>query len=51
MEFEFGTNWSRFSQLTGGVIGQPLAMEGTFSFFLESAFLMPDGRQLLERKS
>lgn len=39
MEFEFGTNWSRFSQLTGGVIGQPLAMEGTFSFFLESAFL------------
>lgn len=39
MEFEFGTNWSRFSQFTGGVIGQPLAMEGTFSFFLESAFL------------
>jgi cytochrome bd ubiquinol oxidase subunit I len=39
MEFEFGTNWARFSQLTGGVIGQPLAMEGTFSFFLESAFL------------
>jgi cytochrome bd ubiquinol oxidase subunit I len=39
MEFEFGTNWSKFSELTGGVIGQPLAMEGTFSFFLESAFL------------
>jgi cytochrome d ubiquinol oxidase subunit I len=39
MEFQFGTNWSRFSALTGGVIGQPLAMEGTFSFFLESAFL------------
>src|SRR6201985_2335948 len=39
MEFEFGTNWARFSQLSGGVIGQPLAMEGTFSFFLESAFL------------
>jgi cytochrome d ubiquinol oxidase subunit I len=39
MEFQFGTNWSRFSRLTGGVIGQPLAMEGTFSFFLESAFL------------
>jgi cytochrome d ubiquinol oxidase subunit I len=39
MEFQFGTNWSRFSQATGGVIGQPLAMEGVFSFFLESAFL------------
>jgi len=39
MEFQFGTNWSRFSQLTGGVIGQPLAMEGVFSFFMESAFL------------
>src|SRR5258707_2681508 len=33
------TNWAQFSRLTGGVIGQPLAMEGTFSFFLESAFL------------
>ena len=39
MEFEFGTNWSRFSELTGGVIAQPLAMEAVFSFFLESAFL------------
>ena len=39
MEFQFGTNWARFSQLTGGVIAQPLAMEGVFSFFLESAFL------------
>ena len=39
MEFQFGTNWSEFSRLTGGVIGQPLAMEGVFSFFLESAFL------------
>jgi len=39
MEFQFGTSWSRFSRLTGGVIGQPLVMEGVFSFFLESAFL------------
>src|SRR4051812_7033490 len=39
MEFQFGTNWSRFSRLTGGVIAQPLVMEGVFSFFLESAFL------------
>lgn len=39
MEFQFGTNWSQFSRLTGGVIGQTLAMEGVFAFFLESAFL------------
>ena len=39
MEFQFGTNWSEFSRKTGGVIGMPLAMEGIFSFFLESAFL------------
>src|SRR5437762_12482238 len=39
MEFQFGTNWSHFSRVTGGVIGQTLAMEGMFAFFLESAFL------------
>ncbi len=39
MEFQFGTNWARFSKITGGVIGQTLAMEGVFSFFLESSFL------------
>src|SRR5271157_4116029 len=39
MEFQFGTNWSAFSKQAGGVIGQPLAMEGVFSFFLESTFL------------
>ena len=39
MEFQFGTNWSQFARITGEVIGQPLAMEGVFSFFLESAFL------------
>ena len=39
MEFQFGTNWSRFSQFAGGVIGQTLAMEGMFAFFLESTFL------------
>ena len=39
MEFQFGTNWSEFSRLAGGVIGQTLAMEGVFSFFLESTFL------------
>ena len=39
MEFQFGTNWALFSRYAGGVIGQTLAMEGTFAFFLESAFL------------
>ncbi|MGA2377156.1 MAG: cytochrome ubiquinol oxidase subunit I [Candidatus Sulfotelmatobacter sp.] len=39
MEFQFGTNWSHFSRFAGGVIGQTLAMEGLFAFFLESAFL------------
>ena len=39
MEFQFGTNWSEFSRRSGGVIGMPVAMEGIFSFFLESAFL------------
>ena len=39
MEFQFGTNWARFSRNAGGVIGQTLAMEGVFSFFLESTFL------------
>ena len=39
MEFQFGTNWAEFSKAAGGVIGQTLAMEGLFSFFLESTFL------------
>src|SRR5271170_4619509 len=39
MEFQFGTNWAEFSRAAGGVIGQTLAMEGVFSFFLESSFL------------
>ena len=39
MEFQFGTNWARFSKDAGGVIGQTLAMEGVYSFFLESTFL------------
>ena len=39
MEFQFGTNWANFSRSAGSVIGQTLAMEGMFSFFLESTFL------------
>jgi cytochrome d ubiquinol oxidase subunit I len=39
MEFQFGTNWAQFSARAGAVIGQTLAMEGVFAFFLESSFL------------
>jgi len=39
MEFQFGTNWAGLSKYAGGVIGQTLAMEGMFAFFLESAFV------------
>jgi len=39
MEFQFGTNWARFSTDAGDIIAQTLAMEGAFAFFLESAFL------------
>jgi cytochrome bd ubiquinol oxidase subunit I len=39
MEFQFGSNWAKFSRYAGTVIGQTLAMEGLFAFFLESSFL------------
>ncbi|HEX4690407.1 MAG TPA: cytochrome ubiquinol oxidase subunit I [Solirubrobacteraceae bacterium] len=39
LEFQFGTNWAAFSNYAGGVIGQTLAMEGTFAFFAESSFI------------
>jgi cytochrome d ubiquinol oxidase subunit I len=39
LEFQFGTNWAGFSRYAGNVVGQTLAMEGLFAFFLESSFL------------
>ena len=39
MEFQFGTNWADFSRYAGAVVGQTLAMEGMFAFFMESAFI------------
>ena len=39
MEFQFGTNWARFSHYAGPVVGQTLFMEGVFAFFAESSFL------------
>lgn len=52
MEFQFGTNWARFSKYAGGVIGQTLAMEGLFAFFLESTFvgLLVFGERRLGRR-
>jgi cytochrome d ubiquinol oxidase subunit I len=39
MEFQFGTNWAEYSKFVGDIFGAPLAAEGIFAFFLESAFL------------
>lgn len=39
MEFEFGTNWSRYSAFVGDIFGAPLAAEALLAFFLESTFL------------
>jgi cytochrome d ubiquinol oxidase subunit I len=39
MPFQFGTNWSRFSEATADVTSPLLAYEGLMAFFLESAFL------------
>ena len=52
MEFQFGTNWARFSRFAGSVVGQTLAMEGVFAFFLESSFLslLVFGEKRLGRK-
>jgi Cytochrome bd terminal oxidase subunit I len=41
LEFQFGTNWARFSNVAGGIIGQSLALEGVFAFILESATTHP----------
>ncbi len=39
LEFQFGTNWSRFSKYVGDVFGPLLAIETTTAFFLESTFI------------
>jgi cytochrome bd ubiquinol oxidase subunit I len=39
LEFQFGTNWSRFSTATGNIVGNLLAFEASMSFALEAAFL------------
>ena len=39
LEFQFGTNWSRYSTYVGDIFGSLLAIEATAAFFLESTFL------------
>ena len=38
-EFQFGMNWSVYSDFVGGVFGAPLAIEGLAAFILEATFL------------
>ena len=39
MPFQFGTNWSRFTDATADVLSPMMAYEGLMAFFLESSFL------------
>jgi cytochrome d ubiquinol oxidase subunit I len=39
LSYQFGTNWSEFIRLTGGVLGPLLAYEVLTAFFLEASFL------------
>jgi len=39
MSYQFGTNWSRFAEVTGNVIGPLIGYEVLTAFFLEATFL------------
>lgn len=39
LEFQFGTNWSKYSEYVGDIFGSLLAIEATAAFFLESTFI------------
>jgi cytochrome d ubiquinol oxidase subunit I len=51
MPFQFGTNWSRFSDAAANVISPMLAYEDLMAFFLEATFLgvLLFGRGLVPR--
>ncbi|HEX4271445.1 MAG TPA: cytochrome ubiquinol oxidase subunit I, partial [Rhizomicrobium sp.] len=51
MPFQFGTNWSRFSDATANIISPMLAYEGLTAFTLEAGFLgvLLFGRHLVPR--
>src|SRR3954470_18844741 len=38
-EFQFGMNWSEYSDFVGNIFGVPLALEVLMAFFLESTFV------------
>lgn len=39
LEFQFGTNWSKYSAYVGDIFGSLLAIEATVGFFLESTLI------------
>ncbi len=39
LSYQFGTNWSRFSEVSGNVIGPLIGYETLTAFFLEATFL------------
>ncbi len=39
MSYQFGTNWSRFSDIAGNIMGPLLTYEVVTAFFLEAGFL------------
>ena len=39
LEFQFGTNWSRYSAFVGDIFGSLLAIEASAAFFLESTLI------------
>ena len=49
MPFQFGTNWSRFTDATADVLSPMMAYEGLMAFFLEASFLgvLVFGRRLV----
>jgi cytochrome bd ubiquinol oxidase subunit I len=51
MPFQFGTNWSRYSDATANIISPLLGYEGLTAFFLEASFLgiLLFGRSLIPR--
>jgi cytochrome bd ubiquinol oxidase subunit I len=51
MSFQFGTNWSRFSDITGNILGPLINYEVVTAFFLEATFLgvLLFGRRLVPR--
>ncbi|WP_204848291.1 cytochrome ubiquinol oxidase subunit I [Rhodopila globiformis] len=51
MPFQFGTNWSRFSDATANVLSPMLGYEDLTAFFLEASFLgvLLFGRKLVPR--